>query len=119
MSAQTSIEAEVPRADPEATAKRKAARGDSTYIVQMAKTVWEQQRPDEPGAEPLNAWQDIATVTVPPKSPRKKVIGLALAQSGIRPAADSEPLCVRVLDAASFHETKVAPFQPDAEWKIA
>jgi hypothetical protein len=46
------------------------------------------------------------------------VIGLALAQSGIRPTADSEPLRLRVLDQASAHETTVEPFQPDAEWRV-
>jgi hypothetical protein len=109
MSEQTTIEPDAPA--PE------ARKGESTYVVQASK----QFTHDEAGvtaADPLEAWIDIATVTVPRKSPRKKVIGLALAQSGIRPTADSEPLRLRVLDQASARETEVKPFQPDAEWRL-
>jgi predicted N-acetyltransferase YhbS len=95
---------------PESVAAEKPARGETTYTVQM----FEPRAVDGEGS----LWRDIATVTVPPKSPRRKVIGLALAQSGLRPAQDSEPLRVRVLDAASSAETVVAPFQPEPEWRV-
>lgn len=84
-------------------------RGDSTYVVQRLSV-------SDCGVEGL--WEDIATITVPPKSPRRKVIGLALKESGLRPTAGEPPLRVRVLDAASFAETEVAPFQPEPEWKV-
>jgi hypothetical protein len=91
--------------------------GDTTYVVQVARG---SLAAVEEGREVTvdEAWQDIATVTVPRKSPRKKVIGLALAQSGIRPATDSEPLRVRVLDAASAAETVVAAVQAEPEWRV-
>jgi hypothetical protein len=90
--------------------------GDTTYTVQVAKRMT--YLGDTEGTKSYDGWADIATVTVPRKSPRRKVIGLALVQSGIRPAADSEPLRVRVLDAASASETSVAAVQPEPLWKV-
>lgn len=85
------------------------AVGDAVYVVQRHETL-----PDvDSGGE---RWVDVATVTAPPRSKRKTVIGKALAQSGIRP--QGEPLRLRVLDAASARETIVEPVQPDPEWKI-
>jgi hypothetical protein len=94
-----------------------ATKGESTYVVQVFDQVTTATGLGSGTAE-KQCWADIATVTVPRKSPRKKVIGLALAQSGIRPTADSEPLRLRVLDQASARETEVKPFQPDAEWRL-
>lgn len=96
---------------------RPRVKGDSTYVVQMWRKFLSMGDETSP-VENIEAWADIATVTVPHRSPRKRVIGLALAESGIRPAADSEPLRLRVLDVASFHETTVEPFQPDAQWRV-
>lgn len=87
-------------------------RSDTTYVVQV-------QRKFTEATDDIMGWEDIATVTVPGRSPRKRVIGEALAQSGLRPQAGQEPLKMRVLDAASFHTTEVAPFQPEAEWRVA
>lgn len=89
----------------------------TTYTVQMAQG----SRPASglgSGATNMETWADVATVTVPRKSPRKTVIHRALAEAGVTPRPDSEPLRVRVLDAASAAETTVEPFQPDPEWKV-
>lgn len=76
----------------------------ATYTVQMATA--------SPGGDG-DYWTDVATVTVPARARRRKVIGLALAQSGLRPEVGGEPLRLRVLDAASAHETTVAAVAQD------
>lgn len=87
---------------------------DAVYIVQVLA---DRGRLTEDNAVEADlVWTDIATVSAPWRSTRKKVIGLALAQSGLRPG--EKVLRLRVLDAASAHETEIAPFQPDAEWRI-
>jgi hypothetical protein len=63
-------------------------------------------------------WEDVATVTVPARARRRKVIGLALAQSGLRPEVGGDPLRLRVLDAASAHETSVAAVQAEPTFEF-
>jgi hypothetical protein len=94
-------------------------RSESTYVVQVAREIEMEESFTDGGDNVIRAWVDIATVTVPGRSPRKRVIGEALVQSGLRPQAGQEPLRVRVLDAASFHATEVAPFQPEPEWRVS
>jgi hypothetical protein len=94
-------------------------RSESTYIVQVEQQIEQVTFQDDPDLIATSVWVDIATVTVPARSPRKRVIGEALAQSGLRPQAGQKPLRMRVLDAASFHTTEVAPYQPEPEWRVA
>jgi hypothetical protein len=94
-------------------------RSESTYIVQVERPIKLVTFQDDPEHAATTVWVDIATVTVPGRSPRKRVIGEALRVSGLRPQAGQEPLKMRVLDAASFHATEVAPFQPEPEWRVA
>lgn len=71
---------------------------ESEYVV---------QRRDQPaGVTATNLWMDLATVTVPQRTRRATIIDKALADSGERPPA-GETWQVRVLDAASAHETPV------------
>lgn len=85
-----------------------AAKGDTTYTVQMAEVVTETQ----------TFWRDIATVTVPHRTPRKIVFRQALKQADLKPTPDAEPLRLRALDAASAADTVVPAVQPDPEWVI-
>lgn len=78
---------------------------DATYIVQSK---------DESGF-----WSDVATITAPARTKRRKIIGLALAESGLRPEVGGEPLRLRVLDAASAHVTSVSAVAVDPKLEIA
>jgi hypothetical protein len=86
----------------------------ATYTVQFLRRdlVFEGNEISSPTTE-IEAWIDIATVTVPARARRRKVIGLALAQSGLRPEVGGDPLRLRVLDAASAHETSVSAVQAE------
>lgn len=76
-------------------------RGTAEYVVQRYIEL------HGPVDEPNGAWEDIATVTVPAKSKRKTIIGLALEEAGIRPEVGGEPLRLRALDVRSAHVTTV------------
>jgi hypothetical protein len=89
------------------------AAATATYTVQHQVPSCEAHSP-----EAGEAWVDIATVTVPARSHRRKVVGLALAQSGVRPEVGGDPLRLRVLDAGSAHVTEVAAVQRDPELEI-
>lgn len=78
------------------------ARPDSVYVVQIE------------AAEKM--WQDIATVSVPPKAHRRGVIAKALTDAGIKPSG--EPPRVRVLDARSAEVFEPEAFQPEPEWRV-
>lgn len=93
------------------------APSDVLYVVQVFTEITTATGLGS-GESEKECWADIAQVSAPLRSKRKTVIGLALAQSGLRPGDDQRPLRLRVLDAASAHETEIAPFQPDAEWRI-
>lgn len=79
-------------------------KGDTTYVVQVADATGD--------------WRDIATVTVPQRTPRKIVFRQALKQADLKPRPDVEPLRLRALDAASAAEQTVEARQPDPEWVI-
>lgn len=103
-----------------------ARAGESTYVVQVAQVLDVPVMPGDdenaleagPETRELVAWVDVATVTVPARSKRRKIIGLGLVQSGLKPEVDGEPLRVRVLDASSAHETEVGAVQPEPELRI-
>lgn len=88
-------------------------KGESTYIVQYLRE-GEFDAGDGKMDRRVKAWVDLATVTVPHRSPRKRVIREALAQADFSPS----PLKVRVLDAASSAVTEVGPSEPKPEWVI-
>lgn len=90
-------------------------KGESTYVVQFLRTdlTHEGNEHASPTTE-IEAWVDLATVTVPARSPRKRVIREALAQSELAP----QPLKVRVLDAASSAVVEVGPSEPKPEWVV-
>lgn len=65
------------------------------------------------------AWEDIATVTVPHRHKRREVYAKALAEHPeIRPEVGGEPLRLRALDAPSARETRVTARQPDPQLEI-
>lgn len=109
MSEQTTIEA---------TGPVKVAKDDTTYVVQAQREVGVQITPDSDALEWIDAWVDIATVTVPHRTPRKIVFRQALKQADLKPRPDVEPLRLRALDAASAAEQTVEARQPDPEWVI-
>jgi hypothetical protein len=85
---------------------------EATYVVQRLRI-------HAPGEGVLwEAWEDVATVTVPAKSKRSTVIGKALQDAGLMPSAD-DPLRVRVLDARSAHVTTVALKQLEPQLEMS
>lgn len=79
---------------------------DAVYVVQQAQMI---TFDPEVGADATaEAWVDLATVSVPFKSKRKTIIGLALVQAEIKPQPGDEPLRLRVLPAAVAVVTTVA-----------
>lgn len=98
-----------------------AAKGDTEYVVQVRRDVIQLMDDGHGNAAPadrMEAWQDIATVTVPHRTPRKIVFRQALKQADLKPTPDAEPLRLRALDAASAADTVVPAVQPDPEWVI-
>jgi hypothetical protein len=63
-------------------------------------------------------WRDIATVPVPPRTHRKRIIAKALNDAGITPDPNGTPPKVRVLDedSAFIHEPDAV--QPPPQWVI-
>jgi hypothetical protein len=98
--------AEEPR---EAPRTRQQRVSETTYVVQMAV---------EAADMVTDAWADIATVTVSARASRKKVFGLALKESGVRPEVGGVPLRLRALDAASARVTEVELAQPEPQLRI-
>lgn len=95
----------------------KRQQQDQTYVVQIQRMLVDAARDGSGDVEiGVVAWEDLATITVPPRTKRSFVIKKALGQAGIRPSG--EQLKVRVLDVDSFevHEPKVRQVEP--EWVI-
>lgn len=96
----------------------RAPQQDQTYVVQLLRKdfVFEGNEHGSPSSE-IEAWVDIATVTVPPRTKRSVVIKKALAEAGIKPGQGDPPKC-RALDAESavVHEPK--PRQIEPEWVL-
>lgn len=90
-----------------------------TYVVQMQRGVsrWMDEATD--GAVATDAWQDIATVNVPPKTKRDTVIKAALKQAGIQPANGGDSLRLRALDGRSAEVTEAKPDAPDPQWELS
>jgi hypothetical protein len=91
--------------------QEKRTQGPQTYVVQMQF----HGGTSEDGVDNI-AWHDIATVEVPPRTPRKVAIKKALTEAGIEP--DGEKLKVRALDADSAEVHEPEPHQPPAEWRF-
>lgn len=91
---------------------------NSVYTVQAARRIEavKMQGDDSPAVDTV--WVDIATVTVPHRTPRKIVFRRALKQAELKPTPDAEPLRLRALDAASAADMVVPAVQPDPEWVI-
>lgn len=104
----------------------KRTQGPQTYVVQMWRLVAipteRQEVTDEPVKieipDVVSAWVDIATVTVPPRTPRKVAIKRALAEAEIAPTADGSKLRLRALDADSFETHEPEAHQPPPEWRL-
>lgn len=79
--------------------------GLSKYVVMVAYT-------DGIATE---AWQDVATVTVPPRTKRKTIIEKAMAQPDVEIV---DPTCVRVLDEESAREIPVEMEEQPPRLKI-
>lgn len=93
------------------------AAAESTYTVQVAQTFHVQNDEGSTGST-VAAWVDVAIITVPPRTKRRKIIGLGLVQAGLKPEVGGDPLRVRVLDAGSWHVTEVGAVQPEPELRI-
>lgn len=92
------------------------AKADSVYVVQV-------QRLAEPGViEDSNtfadAWFDVATVTVPARTHRKRIIAKALTDAGIKPDPGQPAPRVRVLDGESAFVHEPGAEQPPAVWVV-
>lgn len=82
----------------------------SSYVVQRRNV-------SEVAAFP-DVWEDVATITAPPRTKRATIIGRALREAGLLPTSD-KPLEVRVLDARSAHVTTVGLKQRDPEIELS
>jgi hypothetical protein len=90
-------------------AEEKRTQGPQTYVIQIARNFdgITHQGP---------IWEDIATVEVPPRTPRKKAIKQALAEAGIGPSEKRPKL--RALDVDSFETHEPEAHQPPMEWRL-
>lgn len=77
-----------------------------TYVVQL------EVQHETDGAY----WVDLATVTVPPRTPRRTVIKRALAEADVKPGGAAPR--VRVLDADSAEVHEPEAHQPPMEWRL-
>lgn len=103
----------MPGAGSEMVEKKKAGKapaGPQVYVVQrrLAPTI-----DDVPGS-PVR-WEDVASVTVEPRSKRSTVIRAAIEQAGL---VVGDAVLMRVLDAASAVEVPVGTRQPPLELVI-
>jgi hypothetical protein len=97
------------------TPEEAPARGETTYVVQVQRTMKGLELSEDVPEVVEHVWIDVATVALKPKAPRKGVIAKALKQAGIKP---KEPVKVRVLDTKSAEVFEPEPFQPESEWRI-
>jgi hypothetical protein len=98
---------------PEATSPAKTAQ----YTVQVYVADSAIAAVAEAG-EPVEVWQDVATVSVPLRTKRRGIIAKALLDAGIRPEPGKPAPRVRVLDEDSAFVHEPEPFQPEAEWRV-
>jgi hypothetical protein len=92
---------------------------EAVYVVQHS-AVLQIQDDGGPGSR-VEAWVDIATVTVPARTHRKTVIEKAIDQAAENEDVDLDltaALTVRVLDAESARVTPVEMEQPPPRLKI-
>lgn len=97
-------------------APKKRTQGPQTYVVQMAYMVESISGTERAEGRQMEAWVDIATVTVPPRTPRKTAIKKALAQVGVAPSEKRPKL--RALDVDSFEMHEPEAHQPPPEWRL-
>lgn len=88
---------------------------ESTYVVQRRRE----------GAALEECWDDVATVTVPPRTRRQTVLRQALDDLGLVPERDMDPIEFRVLDAdsaevipAGCEPVPPPPEPPAPTWRI-
>jgi hypothetical protein len=95
----------------------KRTQGPQTYVVQIQTEVTTSTLGGDDTSEKA-CWIDIATVTVPPRTKRSKVVAQGLMLAGIKPDPGQPAPRVRVLDeeSASVHEPGAV--QPPAEWVV-
>lgn len=88
------------------------------YIVQQERQVsrWYDEASDR--GTTVMAWQDIATVEVPPRTTRRTVIKKALTEANVQPNEDGSPPRLRALDAESAAVFEPESVQPPPEWKL-
>jgi hypothetical protein len=91
-------------------AQEKRKQGPQTYTVQMEC----HGGTSEDGVDNI-MWRDLATITVPPRTPRKLVVKQALAEAKVKPEGK---LRVRVLDAESAEVFEPEAKQPEPEWTL-
>lgn len=89
------------------------AKGESTYVIQV-----EAQRFDEQGTGIGACWLDVATITVPARTHRKRLIAKALTDAGIKPDPGQPSPRVRVLDEESAFVHEPGAEQPPAVWVV-
>lgn len=104
-------------AEVEVVAPGRAPAGPQVWVVQRRVRL----APGDDG-EPLlvgsadgGLWEDVAVVTMPPRSKRRAIISAAIAQSGLDVG---EGWSVRALDVASALEIPVGLKVPPAELVI-
>lgn len=108
--------------DPTAPAEKRT-QGPQTYVVQVERELASFRMVGGGGEPPkydeyVLAWQDVATVTVPPRTKRSAVVKQALAEAGITPEPGKPAPRVRVLDEESAFVHEPEAKQPPAEWVI-
>lgn len=109
------LEMNSPSADEDQAVAKPAAL--VTYVVQQLQVVGELEADGVGVMQKTEAWLDIATVRVPPRTKRRVVIRQALQEAGIKPGEVTERL--RALDVDSAEVLEFEPHQPDPEWRAS
>lgn len=103
---------------PEAPAEKRT-QGPQTYVVQIERDGLREIDTDgQVVGNPYTVWQDVATVTVPPRTKRSKVVAQGLMMAGIKPDPGQPAPRVRVLDEESAFVHEPGAVQPPAEWVV-
>lgn len=92
------------------------AKGESVYTIQMQRDAPEGMIEDSYTF--ADAWFDVATVKVPHRTHRKRLIAKALNDAGIVADPGKPAPRVRVLDEESAYIHEPEAKQPPAEWIV-